>query len=94
MIIFEYKIYFQVLTVSWAFPTKFSSKNRRNDDQKLEQHHFLFFATERLSAPEFEFRKFRKRVFVYDKQDISSDVAMYSFLTITVIIVQGHKRNW
>ena len=55
-----------------SFPTEFSSKNRRNDDKKLEQHHLLFFTTERLSAPKFEFRYFRKRFFVFDKQDISS----------------------
>ena len=55
-----------------SFPTEFSSENRRNDNQKLEQHHPLFFPTERLSVPKFEFRKFRKRLFVFDKQDISS----------------------
>ena len=55
-----------------SFPTEFSSKNRRNDDKKLEQHHFRFFTTERRSAPKFEFLYFRKRVFVFDKQDISS----------------------
>ena len=67
-----WKCYLSSLQFLWSYPTQFSSQNRRNDDQKLEQHHFLFFTTDRLPAPKFEFRKFRKRVFVFDKQDISS----------------------
>ena len=39
-----------VIQVFWPFPTQFSSQDWRNDNQKLEQHQFLFFTTVGLSA--------------------------------------------